>query len=133
MTSNPAQAAPSAYSYPLLIRQLLHTPLATAPRQEIVYADRRRYDYATFAERIARLAGALADLGVEPGHTIAVMDWDSHRYLECFFAIPMMGAVLHTINVRLSPEQILYQPCRGRRHHRARGFPGSRRADSGSD
>jgi fatty-acyl-CoA synthase len=108
VSSNPAQAAQSAYPYPLLIRQLLHTPLATAPRQEIVYADRRRYDYATFAERIARLAGALADLGVEPGHTIAVMDWDSHRYLECFFAIPMMGAVLHTINVRLSPEQILY-------------------------
>jgi fatty-acyl-CoA synthase len=37
-----------------------------------------------------------------------VMDWDSHRYLECFFAVPMMGAVLHTINVRLSAEQILY-------------------------
>ena len=36
------------------------------------------------------------------------MDWDNHRYLECFFAVPMMGAVLHTINVRLSPEQILY-------------------------
>ena len=36
------------------------------------------------------------------------MDWDSHRYLECFFAVPMMAAVLHTINVRLSPEQILY-------------------------
>ena len=36
------------------------------------------------------------------------MDWDSHRYLECFFAVPMMGAVLHTINVRISPEQILY-------------------------
>ncbi len=38
----------------------------------------------------------------------AVMDWDSHRYLECFFAVPMIGAVLHTVNVRLSPEQILY-------------------------
>lgn len=39
---------------------------------------------------------------------MAVMDWDSHRYLECFFAIPMIGAVLHTVNVRLAPEQILY-------------------------
>ena len=39
---------------------------------------------------------------------MGVMDWDSHRYLECFFAVPMMGAILHTINVRLSPEQILY-------------------------
>jgi acyl-CoA synthetase (AMP-forming)/AMP-acid ligase II len=46
--------------------------------------------------------------GVKAGDTIAVMDWDSHRYLECFYAIPMLGAVLHTVNIRLSPEQILY-------------------------
>ena len=108
MSSNPAQPAPSAYPYPLLVRQLLHTPLATAPEQEIVYAGGRRYDYATFALRIARLASALAGVGVRAGDTVAVMDWDSHRYLECFFAVPMMGAVLHTINVRLSPDQILY-------------------------
>jgi fatty-acyl-CoA synthase len=108
VSSNPAQPAASAYPYPLLIRHLLHTPLATAPHQEIVYADKRRYDYVTLAERIARLANALTELGVKPGDTVAVMDWDSHRYLECFFAVPMMGAVLHTINVRLSPEQILY-------------------------
>jgi acyl-CoA synthetase (AMP-forming)/AMP-acid ligase II len=36
------------------------------------------------------------------------MDWDTNRYLECFFAVPMMGAVLHMVNVRLSAEQILY-------------------------
>ena len=36
------------------------------------------------------------------------MDWDSHRYLECYFAIPMIGAVLHTINIRLSPDQLIY-------------------------
>ena len=53
-------------------------------------------------------AGALAAQGVKPGDTVAVMDWDTNRYLEAFFAIPMMGAVLHTVNVRLSPEQILY-------------------------
>ncbi len=108
MSSNPTQPAASAYAYPLLIRQLLHTPLATAPHQEIVYADKRRYSYRTFAERVARLASALTGLGVKFGDTVAVMDWDSHRYLECFFAVPMMGAVLHTINVRLSIEQILY-------------------------
>ena len=39
---------------------------------------------------------------------MAIMDWDTHRYLECFFAVPMMAPVLHTVNVRLSPEQILY-------------------------
>jgi len=108
VSSNPAQPADSAYAFPLLIGQLLYTPLATSPRQKIVYADNCRYDYRTFAERIARLASALTGLGVKPGDTVAVMDWDSHRYLECFFAVPMMGAVLHTINVRLSPEQILY-------------------------
>ena len=50
----------------------------------------------------------LTAAGVKPGDTVAVMDWDSHRYLECMFAIPMIGAVVHTINVRLSPDQILY-------------------------
>ncbi len=102
------QIAASAYHYPLLIRHLLHTPLACRAHQEIVSGLERRYDYLTFRERIARLAGALERLGVGPGSTVAVMDWDGHRYLECFFAVPMMGARLHTINVRLSPEQILY-------------------------
>ena len=67
-----------------------------------------RYDYATLGERVGRLASALTALGVRPGDTVGVMDWDSHRYLECFFAVPMMGAVLHTVNIRLSPEQMLY-------------------------
>jgi len=100
--------AASAYSYPLLVKHLLHTPLACNPNQEIVSGDTMRYDYRTLRERIGALADGLTTLGVGPGDTVAVMDWDSHRYLECFFAIPMMGAVLHTINVRLSPEQILY-------------------------
>jgi fatty-acyl-CoA synthase len=98
----------SAYGYPLLIRSLLRTGLAAAPEQQIVYSDRKRMTYREFGERVGRLASALADLGVAVGNTVGVMDWDSHRYLECFFAIPMMGAVLHTINVRLSPEQILH-------------------------
>jgi len=105
---NLIERTPSAYSYPLLIKHLLHTALATAPAQEIVYRDLKRYDYRTLRQRIGQLAGALSRLGVDAGHTVAVMDWDSHRYLECYFAVPMMGAVLQTVNVRLSPEQILY-------------------------
>lgn len=100
--------AKNAYDYPLLIRHLLHTPLSTTPHNEIVYAENRRYNYQDFENRLCKLASGLSNLGVRPGDTVAVMDWDSHRYLECFFAIPMMGAVLHTVNVRLSPEQILY-------------------------
>ena len=98
----------SAYTYPLLIKQLLLTPLALAATQEISYQGKFRYTYGELNTRIGRLANALASLGVESGQTVAVMDWDSHRYLECFFAVPMMGAILQTVNVRLSPEQILY-------------------------
>ncbi len=98
----------SAYTYPLLIKNLLAYPVVNNPDQEIVYRDQLRFDYRTLRERICRLANALTELGVKAGDTVAVMDWDSHRYLECFFAVPMIGAVLHTINVRLSPDQILY-------------------------
>jgi fatty-acyl-CoA synthase len=108
MPEAPLEPASSAYAYPLLIRHLLHTPLAQVPDQEIVYADRMRYTYRDLRGRVGRLASALAGLGVGHGNTVAVMDWDSHRYLESYLAVPMMGAVLHTVNIRLSPEQILY-------------------------
>jgi len=100
--------ASTAYDYPLLLKHLLHTPLAYYPDREIVYAQGTRLTYRRFRERIGRLADALSGLGAGPGTTVAVLDWDSHRYLECFFAVPMLGAVLHTVNVRLSPEQIIY-------------------------
>src|SRR6516162_3844735 len=99
---------PSAYGVPLFIKGLLESGVTRDPEQEIVSADSTRLTYRQFAERVGRLASGLAGLGVEPGDTVAVMDWDTHRYLECFFAVPMMGAVLHTVNVRLSAEQILY-------------------------
>lgn len=96
------------YAYPLLIKQLLHTPLLNAADQEIVYQDERRHSYRDFATRVAKLANVLQAHGVKPGDTVAVMDWDSHRYLEAYFAIPMMGATLMTVNIRLSQEQIAY-------------------------
>ncbi|MFO7989812.1 MAG: fatty acid--CoA ligase [Desulfotignum sp.] len=99
---------PSAYAYPLLIKNLLDTPLIYSPDQEIVYRDQHRYTYKTFSQRVKQLAAMLKNAGVGAGDTVAVMDWDSHRYLECFFAVPMMGAVLHTINIRLTPEQLIY-------------------------
>ncbi len=98
----------SAYGYPLLIKHILDQSLKYEPQREIVYRDLFRYNYETLHERVQKLANMLAAEGVKPGDTVAVFDWDSHRYLECFYAIPMMGAILHTINVRLSPAQILY-------------------------
>ena len=101
-------SAKNAHASPLLIKSLLLSGVRYEKNREIVYRDQLRYNYATFVERIARLANVLSEMGVKAGDTVAVMDWDSHRYLECMFAVPMLGAVLHTINVRLSPEQILY-------------------------
>jgi fatty-acyl-CoA synthase len=99
--------SPSAYAYPLLIKNILLSPLADNPDREIVYG-KSRYSYRQFRERVARLAAALRGLGLKEGDTVAVMDWDSNRYLECYFAVPMIGAVLHTINVRLPAEQLAY-------------------------
>ena len=99
---------PSAHDLPLLIKNILHTPLRIAPGNEIVYKDIKRYDYRTLNKRIGQFANVLKELGIKEGETVGVMDYDCHRYLEYFFAIPMMGAVLHTVNWRLSPEQILY-------------------------
>lgn len=95
-------------SQQLLIKNILQAPVQDHPDQEIVYAGTLRFSYAQFRERVARLAAALLAQGVKPGDTVAVMDYDSHRYLECYFAVPMIGAVLHTINIRLSPEQMVY-------------------------
>ncbi|MEC7816864.1 MAG: fatty acid--CoA ligase [Pseudomonadota bacterium] len=100
--------ADNAYEYPLLIKRLLLSGPRYNPDQEIVYSNRSKYTYTDLVDRIHRLANALTDAGVKPGDTVAVMDWDTPRYLECFFAIPMIGAILHTVNVRLSPEQIVY-------------------------
>ncbi len=95
--------------YPLLIKSMLAYSLQLEPDREIVYRDLVRYNYYTFNQRVRRLANVLAGLGLDGGETVAVMDYDSHRYLECYFAIPMTGNVLHTINWRLSPAQILYK------------------------
>ena len=108
MTGRLIQVAKTAYQYPLIVKQLWHGPLMQSPDQEIVYRDRQRFTYRQIRERIGRLASVLNKLGVQPGETVGVLDWDSNRFLEAFFAIPMMGAVLQTVNVRLSPEQIAY-------------------------
>ena len=96
------------YRFQLTIKDLLTGPRISALNQEIVYRNKVRYTYRDLFERINRLGSALSTLGVKQGDTVAVFDYDSHRYLESFFAIPMMGAVLFTVNWRLSPDQIEY-------------------------
>jgi fatty-acyl-CoA synthase len=67
-----------------------------------------RYTYADFADRVRRLAGALPGLGVGPGDRVGTFAWNSHRHLELYWAAPLSGAVLHTVNIRLSPRDIVY-------------------------
>lgn len=97
-----------AYNYQLLLKHILNYGVAWAPEQEIVYRDLVRHSYTTMYGRVLRLASALQSLGVKPGTRVGVIEWDSHRYLEMYFAIPGIGAVLHTINPRLAPEDIAY-------------------------
>ena len=67
-----------------------------------------RYDYRGLADRAARAAQALARLGVKSGDRVSSLAWNTHRHLELFYAVPGLGAVLHTANPRLFDEQIAY-------------------------
>jgi acyl-CoA synthetase (AMP-forming)/AMP-acid ligase II len=108
MASTATEQRSSGHGYGRLIKNLLETGVRAAPEQTITYADKQRFTYRELGQRVRRLASGLASLGVRAGDTVAVMDWNTHRYLECFFAVPIMGAVLRHVHSRLSPEQILY-------------------------
>jgi len=68
----------------------------------------RRARFAEVAERAERLAAALRRLGVRPGDRVATFSWNTQEHLEAYLAVPCMGAVLHTLNIRLFPEQLVY-------------------------
>jgi fatty-acyl-CoA synthase len=71
--------------------------------------DRTRYaTFAQVADRAERLAAALTRLGVKPTERVATFSWNTQEHLETYFAVPAMGAVLHTLNIRLFPEQLVY-------------------------
>ena len=97
-----------ANKYQLLVKSLLITALQRTPQHQIISEGAGPYSYCDLNDRIAKLGNVLTTLGISQGSVVAVMDWDTHRYLECFFAVPMVGAVLHTINIRLAPAQIAY-------------------------
>jgi acyl-CoA synthetase (AMP-forming)/AMP-acid ligase II len=67
-----------------------------------------RITYAALAERVDRLANALIAMGIGPGDRVATFSWNTQRHLELYLAVPCIGAVLHTLNIRLFPEQVQY-------------------------
>ena len=67
-----------------------------------------RSSYGQVVERARRLASSLERLGVGRGDRVATFGWTSMRHLELYLAVPSMGAVLHTLNLRLFPDQLVY-------------------------
>ena len=67
-----------------------------------------RYTYADFVSRAKKLAVAVQNLGLQKGDRVATLAWNSHEHLEAYFGVPCAGAVLHTINPRLSPDDLAY-------------------------
>jgi fatty-acyl-CoA synthase len=99
-------------NYPLTIDRILVRAKQNFPEQEIVsrLADGslHRYTYGEFYTRTLKLMQALRKLGVKPGDRVATFAWNSYRHMELYFAVPALGAVLHTLNIRLFPEQLVY-------------------------
>jgi len=67
-----------------------------------------RYTYGEMEKRVRRLSSRLASLGVKPGDRLATLAWNTYRHYELYFAIPCVGSVLHTVNLRLTDEHITY-------------------------
>jgi fatty-acyl-CoA synthase len=97
--------------YPLLVRHI-------AERAETVFGEREivsrtaegieRSTYRDVVQRARRVASALRDMGIGPGDRVATFAWNSVRHLELYLAVPSMGAVLHTLNIRLFEDDIRY-------------------------
>jgi acyl-CoA synthetase (AMP-forming)/AMP-acid ligase II len=97
--------------FPLTLQMIFERGTRIFPHREIVtggLGPLHRYTYADFRDRVHRLASALRKLGLEPGDRVGTFCWNHHQHLELYFAVPMQGAVLHTLNIRLFHDQLTY-------------------------
>ena len=96
---------------PLTLNHLFERAERLNPTKEVVTATATgvdRYTYGEWADRTRRLAAALDSLGISPDGRVATFAWNTGRHLELYFAAPCSGRVLHTLNIRLFPEQVTY-------------------------
>jgi len=97
---------------PLTLHSLFERAGRLFQNRPIVWrrADRRvvRHTYKEFHARTQQLANALSRLGLKPGDRVGTLAWNHGRHLEAYFAVPMAGFVLHTLNPRLSPEDVAF-------------------------
>ena len=97
--------------FPLTVRYIFEHGRTTYADSEVVTNEAdgvRRIEFGALADRVDQLAAGLRRLGVEPGDRVATFAWNTQEHQEAYFAIPGMGAVMHTINIRLAAEQIRY-------------------------
>jgi len=94
--------------YELTLDKLFVSSLVRSSEKEIVYRNIKRYNYIEFYKRIKMLASGLQGLGYKNGSKIGIIDWNTNYFLESLFAVPLTGGALHTINLRLSPQEIAY-------------------------
>jgi fatty-acyl-CoA synthase len=95
----------------LILTRILERAASLAPHRPILTRTEsglHRQTYEELGERTARLASGLGSLGVRPGDRVGSFAWNSFRHLELYFAVPCMGAVLHTLNIRLHPDQVAW-------------------------
>ncbi|MGE7601939.1 long-chain fatty acid--CoA ligase [Peribacillus sp. NPDC097675] len=96
---------------PLIMTQIIERAEKYFSKKEVVSRTDggiHTFTYAETAQRTRRLASAFEKMGIRTGDRIGTLAWNHHRHLEAYFAIPCHGAVLHTINMRLSPQHISY-------------------------
>ncbi|KAB7709010.1 long-chain-fatty-acid--CoA ligase [Bacillus aerolatus] len=96
---------------PLTVGSLLERAERFFPKKQVIsrtHSRIHRLTYKEVGERTRRLMSALKTLGIRKGERAGTLAWNHHRHLEVYFAAPGIGAVLHTINMRLSPEHIIY-------------------------
>lgn len=96
------------FDFQLNLKKLLEHAARINPSVEIVYRDVARQTYAKLYERCRRLSNALDRLGVKQGTKVITFEWNTHRFLEIYFAVPCMGAVMHMGNPLLTPQQIKF-------------------------
>jgi len=95
------------YDSPLLITKILTQTIYRNSPSQVVFG-KNRETWKELNQRAMRLADGLRNHGVRKGSKVAVVDFDTHNYLESYYAIPAIQSVLHTVNIRLPPEQIAY-------------------------
>lgn len=99
--------------FPLTLTHFLKRAERLFGKKEIVTrtgsnGESHRYSYAEYVTRVHRLAWVLRELGIQPGDRVGVLAWNTYQHLELYFAVPCAGAVLHTLNLRLPQDQLLY-------------------------